>query len=186
MPQIQIAQPPAQQQDPPVEKTEEIGTTEPKQLSLEELLRIMDVATTLRKEHDVVEEQLNLDQIKVRLRERLLEAAKVTGERVTAEQIDTAIENYYDKLHTFEEPKWSFSVLMAQIYVRRATIIKWAIGIGAIVALLWTLLIAVMLPVERPLLAAETKTGRCARPAFGTRSLAACQAVATLQGQRAT
>lgn len=148
MPQIQIAQPPAEHQASKAEQVEQIGATEPKQLSLEELLRIMDVATTLRKEHDVVEEQLNLDQIKVRLRQRLLEAAKVTGERVTSEQIDTAIENYYDKLHTFEEPKWSFSVLMAHLYVRRATIIKWAIGIGAVVALFWTLLIAVMLPVK--------------------------------------
>ncbi|TWU23581.1 DUF6384 family protein [Bythopirellula polymerisocia] len=142
MPQIQIAQPPAEIESEP----EVVGTAEPRQLSLEEMLRIMDVATALRKEHDVVEEQLNLDQIKVRLRERLLEAAQVMGERLTAEQIDTAIENYYDKLHTFEEPKWSFSVLMAHIYVRRVTIIKWAIGIGAVVALLWSLLIVVVLP----------------------------------------
>ncbi len=140
MPQIQIAQPPAEI------RPEVAGTSDARQLSLEELLRIMDVATTLRKEQDVVEEQLNLDQIKVRLRERLLEAAQVTGEPVTAEQIDTAIENYYDKLHTFEEPRWSFSVLLAHIYVRRVTIIKWAIGIAAVVALFWTLLIAVMLP----------------------------------------
>ncbi len=146
MPQIQIAQPPAEEQAISVEKTADVGAAELKQLSLEELLRIMDVATTLRKEQDVVEEQLNMDQIKVRLRQRLLDAAEITGERVTAEQIDKAIENYYDKLHTFEEPKWSFSVLMAHIYVRRATILKWAIAIGAIVALLWSLMIAIVMP----------------------------------------
>lgn len=140
MPQIQSAQPPVEIQ------REVAGTSDARQLSLEELLRIMDVATTLRKEQDVVEEQLNLDQIKVRLRERLLEAAQVTGEPVTAKQIDTAIENYYDKLHTFKEPRWSFSVLLAHIYVRRVTIIKWAIGIAAVVALFWTLLIAALLP----------------------------------------
>lgn len=146
MPQIQVAQPPAEEQEIQVVSPGPVGSTELEQLSLEELLRIMDVATTLRKEQDVVEEQLNMDQIKVRLRQRLLEASEMTGERVTAEQIDEAIENYYDKLHTFEEPKWSFSVLMAHIYVRRATILKWAIAIGAVVALMWSLLIAITLP----------------------------------------
>ena len=148
MPRIQVAQQPAEQQATETEKLEVVGSADPKQLSLQEMLRIMDVATALRKEHDVVEEQLNLDQIKIRLRERLLEAAKVTGERVTPEQIDVAIENYYDKLHTFEQPKWSLSVLMANIYVRRVTIIKWAVGIAAVVALFWSLLIAVFLPAE--------------------------------------
>ena len=153
MPRIQIAQPPAQEktaaaEQPAAEKPEVQGATDPQQLSLEELLRIMDVATTLRKEQDVVEEQLNIDQIKARLRERLLEAAQFTGERVTAEQIDVAIDNYYDKLHSFEEPPWSFSVLLAHLYVKRATIIKWAIGIGAVIALLWSLLIVVLLPTE--------------------------------------
>lgn len=111
----------------------------PEQLSLPELIRIMDVATQLRKEHEVVEEQLNLDQIKVRLRERLLEAAKVAGEPITAEQIDAAMEDYYDKLHSFEEPQWSFHVLLAHVYVRRVTILKWAIGIAALAGLAWGL-----------------------------------------------
>ena len=113
------------------------GMAKPDQLSLHELIRIMDVATELRKEHEVVEEQLNFDQIKVRLRERLLDAAKVAGEPITAEQIDAAIEDYYDKLHSFEEPEWSLQVLMAHFYVHRITIVKWAIGIGALVGLYW-------------------------------------------------
>lgn len=124
-----------QQQPPPLDAEEVavLGSADPRQLSLPELIRIMDVATTLRKEHEIVEEQLNFDQIKLRLRERLLEAAKVAGDPVTAEQIDTAIENYYDKLHEFEEPKFSFSVLLAHIYVRRYTILTWAVGIAAAV-----------------------------------------------------
>jgi hypothetical protein len=134
----------AQQQAPPPEieavETETIPRlAKPEHLSLPELIRIMDVATELRKEHEVVEEQLNLDQIKVRLRERLLEAAKVAGDPLTAEQVDAAIEDYYDKLHSFEEPEWSFGVLMAHLYVRRVTIIKWAIGIGALIGLAWGL-----------------------------------------------
>jgi hypothetical protein len=136
----------AQQQQPAVDA--DTLEAAPEKLSLPELLRIMDVATTLRKEQEVVEEQLNFDQIKARLRERLLEAAKVAGEAVTPEQIDAAIDDYYDKLHSFEEPRWSFSVLLAHLYVRRVTILKWLIGIAAVVALTWSLLISGILPGE--------------------------------------
>ena len=45
-------------------------------LTLAEMSRIMDVASELRKEQALVEQQLNIDEIKVKLRERLLEAAK--------------------------------------------------------------------------------------------------------------
>jgi hypothetical protein len=129
----------AQEQAPAIEIETIPRVAKPEQLSLPELIRIMDVATVLRKEHEVVEEQLNLDQIKIRLRERLLEAAQVAGEPITAEQIDAAIEDYYDKLHSFEEPEWSWQVLLAHLYVRRVSIWKWAIGIAALLGLVWGL-----------------------------------------------
>jgi hypothetical protein len=127
----------AQQQEPAPASETTSRVAKPEQLSLPELIRIMDVATELRKEDEVVEEQLNLDQIKVRLRERLLEAAQVSGEPVTAEQIDAAIEDYYDKLHEFEEPEWNLHVLLAKLYVHRITIIKWGLAIGAVLAWVW-------------------------------------------------
>jgi hypothetical protein len=111
----------------------------PEQLSLPEMIRIMDVATVLRKEQEIVEEQLNFDQIKVRLRERLLEAAKVSGEPITAEQIDAAIDDYYENLHSFEEPAWSWDVLLAHVYVHRLTIVKWAVAVVAVAGLMWGL-----------------------------------------------
>jgi hypothetical protein len=127
----------AQQQEPAPASESTPRVAKPEQLSLPELIRIMDVATELRKEDEVVEEQLNLDQIKVRLRERLLEAAQISGEPVTAEQIDAAIDDYYDKLHEFEEPEWSLHVLLAKLYVHRITIIKWGLAIGAVLAWVW-------------------------------------------------
>lgn len=137
MAKIQYAE--QQAPPPPEEQAPDLRAVKPEQLSLPELIRIMDVASELRKGQEVVEEQLNLDQIKVRLRERLLEAAKVSGERVTAEQIDAAIEDYYDKLNSFEEPEWSWSVFLAHLYVHRLTIVKWAVAIGAVVGLWWGL-----------------------------------------------
>ncbi len=129
----------AQQQAPAIEIETIPRLARPEQLSLHELIRIMDVATVLRKEHEIVEEQLNLDQIKVRLRERLLEAAQVAGEPITVEQIDAAIEDYYDKLHSFEEPAWSWHLLLAHLYVHRVSILKWATAIAAVAGLVWGL-----------------------------------------------
>lgn len=129
----------AQQEAPAAETATVARTTRPEQLSLPELIRIMDVATVLRKEQEIVEEQLNIDQIKARLREKLLAAARVSGEPITAVQIDAALADYYDKLHSFKEPEWSWSVMMAHLYVHRVAILKWAAVIGAAVGLMWGL-----------------------------------------------
>lgn len=91
----------------------------------------MDVATTLRKEQAVVHQQLNIEETKAMLRQRLLDAAKVTGEPLTEEQVNIAIEHYYDKLHVFEEPEWSWDLAMAHLYVMRNKIIAWAAVLGA-------------------------------------------------------
>lgn len=108
------------------------ATAPPQKLTLEQTLRIMDVATTLRKEQAVVEQQLNIEQTKAMLRQRLLDAAKVTGEPLTEEQVDLAIEHYYDKLHVFEEPEWSLELALAHVYVMRNKIIGWTVAIGAV------------------------------------------------------
>lgn len=122
-----------------VPTAEEAAQTPTQQLTLEETLRIMDVATTLRKEQSLVEQQLNIEETKAMLRERLMAAAKVTGERLTEEQVDIAIAHYYDKLHVFEKPKWSLSLAMAHLYVLRGTIVKWTVAIGATAGLLYWL-----------------------------------------------
>jgi hypothetical protein len=103
-------------------------------LSLEELTRIMDVATTLRKERAIVEQQLNNDQIKAKLRERLLEAAKVSGDAVTEAEVDAAVDQYYDRLHEFREPPASFTKFLAHLWVLRTRLVKWLIGIVGVVA----------------------------------------------------
>lgn len=132
---VQVQQ--AQQQAPSDELlvdpavSSEAAEAAPQQLTIEQTLRIMDVATTLRKEQAVVHQQLNLEETKAMLRRRLLEAAEVTGEPLTEEQVNIAIEHYYDKLHVFEEPEWSWDLAMAHLYVMRNKIITWAAVLGA-------------------------------------------------------
>jgi hypothetical protein len=98
-------------------------------LTLEEMTRIMDVAATLRKERALVDQQLNIDQIKAQLRERLLEAAKVSGDPVTAAEIDAAIASYYDQLHEFREPPAGFQALLAHLWCLRRSLFKWLLGL---------------------------------------------------------
>lgn len=124
-------------------------TVEGEQLSLAEMSRIMDVATTLRKERALVEHQLNIDEVKAELRRRLLEAAEITGDSITAAEVDAAVDQYYDRLHTFEEPPLSVASLLAHLYVRRAAIAKWAIAIGIAATLFWGMFLAGLFPGER-------------------------------------
>jgi hypothetical protein len=115
-------------------------------LSLEELTRIMDVATTLRKERAIVDQQLNIDQIKAKLRERLLEAAKVSGDPVTEAEIAAAVEQYYDRLHEFQEPPASLATFAAHVWVRRGAILKTLAAVVAAIGVIWGMLAAGLLP----------------------------------------
>ena len=91
----------------------------PPQITLDEMLRVMDVATELRKQRETVEKEFAVDETKQILRERLLAATSITGERVSEVEVDTAITQYFDTLYTFREPTPSLTVTLAHLYVRR-------------------------------------------------------------------
>ena len=118
-------------------------------LSLEEMSRIMDVATTFRKERALVEQQLNIHEIKAKLRERLLEAARVSGDPVTEAEVDAAVEQYYDRLHEFAEPKQGWRTWVAHVWVRRRTIFRLAAAAAIGAAILWSMFWGGLLPGAR-------------------------------------
>ena len=91
-------------------------------LSLNEMLRVMDVATELRKQRETVEQELAIDETRQMLRERLLAATSITGERVSETEVDTAITQYFNTLYTYREPPASLNLRLAQAYVRRGQI----------------------------------------------------------------
>ena len=101
----------------------------PESLSLPEMLRVMDMARALRDERSVVERELNAEETRRLLREQLLESARLTGETVTSAEVDAAIEQYFNSLHTYRDPPFSFSLLLAHLYVRR-WLLLWC-GLGA-------------------------------------------------------
>jgi Family of unknown function (DUF6384) len=109
-------------------------------LSIAEMLRIMDVARSLRREREVVEGQLNLDQTKQELRQRLMGMAGATGEPVTPEEVEVAIQLYYDNLHAYQEPPRGFALMLANLYIHRGRGLFWAILLAAAGLLIWWLL----------------------------------------------
>lgn len=117
-------------------------------LTLVEMSRIMDVASELRKEQALVEQQLNIDEIKVKLRERLLEAAKVSGDPISEAEVDAAVEQYYDRLHEFRDPPASFSKFLAHCWVLRKYITAAVVALAGGAAIIWGLLVAGVLPGE--------------------------------------
>jgi hypothetical protein len=113
-----------------------LGASEPQRL--DELLRIMDVATVLRRERERAAAELDADQARAHLRQRLLEAAQATGEQVTPAEVDVAIERYFDAQHEFREPKPGLATALAHLYVRRVPILViGALVLGAAAVLWW-------------------------------------------------
>ena len=91
-------------------------------LSLGEMLRIMDVARTLRKERDIAAEQFNRDEARALLRKKLLESKEITGDEFTEAEVEAALDQYFNNLHTYRDPPAGLSVLLAHLYVRRTLV----------------------------------------------------------------
>lgn len=117
--------------DPDTVSQEASSTTD---LSLEEMSRVMDVAVALRRERSVAVRELNRDETLRLLREKLREAAAVSGGTLTDGEIDAAIRQYYDRLHAFEEPPSSWETFMAHVYIRRTQIAVALTALGAVIA----------------------------------------------------
>ena len=116
------------------------GQKSPPQITLDEMLRVMDVATELRKQRETVEKEFAVDETKQMLRERLLAATSITGERVSEVEVDTAISQYFDTLYTYREPPRSLNVTMAHLYVRRGQLSVTLVMVLALAGVGWYML----------------------------------------------
>jgi hypothetical protein len=82
-------------------------------------MRIMDVATALRERRETVERELNRDELKMELRDKLMSAAAVVGEQVTPEEVEIAVDRYFDTMYSYQEPTRGLSIMLAHLYLRR-------------------------------------------------------------------
>ena len=86
---------------------------------MHDMLRIMDVASALRRERETAESQLDATIAKQRLRERLMATAAAAGEAVTSEEVDAAIDHYFAKQHRYADPPPSWRRFRAHLWVMR-------------------------------------------------------------------
>jgi hypothetical protein len=102
-------------------------------LSLSEMLHVLDVARTLRRDQELVESELNKEELLASLRERLLAAAAAAGDNVSEAEVDAAIKIYFDNLHKYADPPLGISVALAHLYVLRRQV---AVGLGTLALVL--------------------------------------------------
>jgi hypothetical protein len=101
-------------------------------LSLNEMMRVMDVAREMRRSRDVAEEMFRRDDTRAQLRNKLMRSAEIAGDRVSEADIDAAIDHYFKNLHTYADPEPSFQRTLAHAWV-------WRWRIAAVVVPLVTL-----------------------------------------------
>ena len=118
----------------------------PEDLELEEMLEILDAATTLRKERERAHLALEVDETRRLLRERLLETAKVTGERISEAEVDAAIERYFTTLHAHEPPERGLQTALAHLYIRRGRVGAVLGGLTLWVGAIWWLFLSSLGP----------------------------------------
>jgi Family of unknown function (DUF6384) len=100
---------------------------------MHDMLRIMDVASALRRERETAEAQLDLATAKQRLRERLLATAEAGGEAVTPAEVDAAIEHYFAQQHRYADPPGGWKSFWAHLWVMRLGCLSLLVMVGALV-----------------------------------------------------
>ncbi|MBL8738988.1 MAG: hypothetical protein JNL12_21355 [Planctomycetes bacterium] len=86
---------------------------------MHDMLRIMDVASALRRERETAEAQLDVATAKARLRERLLATAAAAGETVTPAEVDAAIAHYFAEQHRYADPPPGLKNFLLHCWVQR-------------------------------------------------------------------
>ena len=106
-------------------------------LTLEETLRVMDVAREMREQRETAEEMFRRDDIRRNLRDKLVRTARLSGDNVTEAEIDAAIQQYMDNLHTYEDPKAGLNNFIAHCWIWRDRILMGATALAAAAGGLW-------------------------------------------------
>jgi len=104
------------------------------ELTLAETLRVLEVARGMRRERSAAEVAMARGEIRQIMRKRLMDAAAITGDRITEADVDAAIDQYFSTQHSYDDPPMSFTVFLAHLYVRRRQIAMILIAITVLFA----------------------------------------------------
>lgn len=108
-------------------------------LSLNEMLRVMDVAREMRRNRTIAEEMFRRDDVRAELRAKLMRSAQLAGDRVTEAEVDAAIGHYFQNLHTYSDPPPSLKRRLAHAWVWRGRIAAGAAAAVITMAGFWYL-----------------------------------------------
>ena len=86
-------------------------------LSLQETLRVMDVAREMRDQRETAEEMFRRDDLRLQLRDKLVRTARMSGDNVTEAEIELAIEQFFDSAHSYQDPQPGVKSLLAHARV---------------------------------------------------------------------
>lgn len=111
-------------------------------LSLNEMLRVMDVARELRRNRDVAEEMFRRDEVRLELRTKLMKSAAIAGDRVTESEIDAAIDQYFTNLNTYADPPSGLKSVLAHMWVWRRKIFAASAAFAIAIGGFWYLLLS--------------------------------------------
>ena len=108
-------------------------------LTLEEILRVMDVAREMRDRRESAEEMFRRDDLRSQLRDKIMRTARLAGDKVTAAEVDAAIGQYFETLHTYEDPQAGVRSFLAHCWVWRNRIMWGAAAMATIAGGFWFL-----------------------------------------------
>lgn len=109
------------------------------ELSLKETLRVMDVAREMRDQRETAEEMFRRDDLRNKLRDKLVRTARLSGDNVTDAEIDAAIAQYFETLHTYDEPEGGMKRFLAHCWIWRGRIMAGAAALATVVGSYWFL-----------------------------------------------
>jgi hypothetical protein len=101
-------------------------------LTIEETLRVMDVAREMRDQRETAEVMFQREGVRGQLREKLLRQARMSGDNVGESEIDAAIDQYLSTLHTYKDPEPGFKSFLAHCWVWRGRIAAGIATLGGI------------------------------------------------------
>ncbi len=108
-------------------------------LTIAETLRVLDVAREMRDQRETAEEMFRRDDVRAQLREKLMRTAQVSGDRVTEAEIDAAIAQYMDTVHTYSDPPAGMQNFLAHCWIWRGRIAFGLASAAALVGSMWFL-----------------------------------------------
>jgi len=108
-------------------------------LSLQETLRVMDVAREMRDQRETAEEMFRRDDLRNQLRDKLVRTAHMSGDNVTEAEIELAIEQFFETVHSYNDPPSGLKSVMAHCWVWRGRLMLATAALTTILGGIWFL-----------------------------------------------